>query len=242
MHPMATRGKIIWKGLEGMQQSLDLMQSVQTPSSGRIYDDKVRLNRLLFTKADLDLWSNAAIKNPDELELVGVSSVLSGSSEALGAVRIKRAVVVDSPAYLKALWAKTQQNCPQAEWKQQKVQSVAELSRLYDAVVLACGGGIVTLCASLSLPAGNKIGKIRLVRGQNAVYEGTGDGMVGNGYLSGEYCLPYTHNMGSTKENKVYMPGGSTHEHITPHQYEALTMGDKSPNHYQSCQQQYYHY
>lgn len=232
LHPMATRGKIIWKGNEGMQQALDLMQSVQTATSGPIYDQNIQLNRLLYTDAELNLWRDAVDKNPTELEWLDAGNIQSGSTTALAGVRMKRAVVVDSPAYLRALWAEILKNCPHAEWMQRKVSSVLDLSQQYDAVILACGGGVVSLCKQVNLPTGNKIDKLRLIRGQNAVYESSSEsfGSYGhrNGYLSGEYCLPYVHKSGSAA--KEHMLAGSTHEHITSMQYETLTTGDKSPD------------
>lgn len=245
MHPMATRGKIIWKGKEGMQQAQELMRSVQTPASGSIYDDKVNLNRLLFTQKDVDLWSNAAVESPEELELIDKSHYCG--TDALGAVRVKNAVLVNSAAYLSALWAAIAQNCPDAEWKQNRIESIAELSTQYDAVVLACGAGIVRLCEGVALPAGNKIDSIRLVRGQNAVFESNDKSKAPSTnskdiYLSGEYVIPSSapgHQNAvynddkhlDNNEHKHYVLGGCTHEHITSAQYEAFySTGDKHPN------------
>ena len=242
MHPMATRGKIIWKGKEGMQHALELMRSVQTSSSGPIYDETIHLNRLLFTQKDIDLWSSAAVETPEELELLDKSHFTN--TEALGAVRVKNAVLVNSPAYLNALWAAIAHNCPSAEWKQSRIESIGELATQYDAVVLACGAGILKLCGDIALPKGNKVDNIRLVRGQNALFESNDANEVGitnkqDIYLSGEYVIPYTlptSNNDNDKNinnnaQKNYLLGGCTHEHITSSQYEQLySTGDKRPD------------
>ncbi len=242
MHPMATRGKIIWKGKEGMQQALELMRSVQTSSSGPIYEDTVNLTRLLFTQKDVELWSSAAAETPGELELLDKSHCIN--TEALGAVRVKNAVLVNSPVYLNALWAAIAQNCPDVEWKLRRIESIGELSTQYDAVILACGAGILKLCNDVALPVGNKVDSIRLVRGQNALFErndATEDDTTNKQdiYLSGEYVIPYTppadtnfiNGKDTTGKKKHYLLGGCTHEHITSLQYEQLySTGDKHPD------------
>lgn len=236
MHPMATRGKIIWNGLKGMELSLSLMNSLQRNYPNKpIYNANVQLNRLLFSETDVAQWTGAASVYP---ELLQINATKPWNSKALGTVVIKRAALVDSEAYLKAIWACTQHNCVNAEWIQQPVNSIDRLASEYDVVILACGGGIKHICEHIPLPPKNRISSLRLVRGQNLVLRNptssqdswSSDDMKTKqqqqAYLSGEYVLPYAPEKTSSLTGSTLTPShwlcGPTHEHITAQQYEDI--------------------
>lgn len=236
MHPMATRGKLIWNGLKGMDQTISVMNNIQQVYNQKtIFNAKVQLNRLLFNDGEVSQWTAAATENPELLDIV---STMNQESGACGAVVIKRAALVNSAAYLKALWEYTKQSCIEAEWKTERVGDIAQLAGEYDVVILACGGGIKELCESLPLPAKNRLSSLRLVRGQNLVFRNPTQSNVDKGdnlqaYLCGEYVLPYTPDQKTTiSENTASIEDaesggyshrlcGPTHEHITTQQYES---------------------
>lgn len=232
MHPMATRGKEIWNGLKGLEQSLLIMNTLPAGGSHRnISNSKIRLNRLLFSADEVTQWKDAAETRPDLLEMTSNRKCSSG---ALGTIVIKQAALVDSPAYLKALWEYTSQRCNAVEWKQQRVHSIEELASQYEVVILACGGGIKQLCEKVVLPAKNRISSLRLVRGQNLVFRNPtpANSACGGGpadsesddqqaYLSGEYVLPYALGDAAPSTGQPsHWLCGPTHEHITAQQYE----------------------
>lgn len=231
MHPMATRGKVIWNGLKGMEQSLLIMSHLQNDGSHKnVCNTKIQLNRLLFSDEEVTQWKDAAAVRPDLLEMTSNRKCNAG---ALGTVVVKQAALVESSAYLKCLWEYILQRCNAAEWRHQRVQSVSELASQYDVVILACGGGIKRLCDKVPLPAKNRITSLRLVRGQNLVFRnptsasgddsapGDGLGNLQHAYLSGEYVLPHSiEGVPAVPWEPSHWLCGPTHEHITTHQYE----------------------
>ena len=260
MHPMATRGKVIWNGLEGFQLAVNFMNEVQHHSMEKLYNDNLKFKRLLFTDADVRSWSDAAKSTPDLVEIEELSALQKNQFfqpalnidqnllplKPLGVAHIKRGVVVNSFVYLRALWAATMQHCPQSTWHTEKVTPAAltELSTQYDAVIISSGAGIPALCG-MDWPAENKLSSLRLVRGHNLLYERPPTGSSGDHthsdmqediYLSKEYLIPNSETRlpsdhACTECKDQYMLCGPSHEHISVSDFESRYAGaDTAPD------------
>ena len=255
MHPMTTRGNVIWKGLEGLESSLAMMGNVKCKKYANICDTSVELQRVIYSPKDFIGWQQTALIHPD---LVDIKESSTEDTAVVGKAHIKRAAVVNSHVYLKALWEATRKNCAGAEWKNERVSNLHCLSEQYDAVIVACGAGVIQLqqCSTEHSTASTvgleRLSKIRLVRGQNLLYKRPRippehDNSANVAYLSGEYVIPCdAHGHAWTyfdptliatqlekgkqyaekehmqeSDSKNYLMCGSTHEHITPEEYES---------------------
>lgn len=218
MHPMAPKGgKVIWKGMEGMEASYQLMNQVETKEYGKVYNDNISLHRVIYKESELLDWKKASELNPNMLEIINNSYENTNTdSSIIATAKIKYATIVNPVKYLKSLWQGIQTNCDNTEWKVVSVDDLEEIRSKYDIVILACGAGVLNL-----VPASKN--KIRLVRGQNLLFDRSSldscyDFSVG--YLNGEYIIP--HHRSDNEYNSDYLICGATHEHITNDQYNSF--------------------
>lgn len=151
LHPFTPRGTEIWAGRTGFAAALSLIRRAE--ASGEHVSRGGGLLRLAFDPEQAALLQEASASNGEgALEQRWVSHTeaceRAGSEVgdgALGATFAPAAVSVDTPSYLRALWAICE--AAGAEWRLQSVHSlsslqsaaVAEGGQPYDAIVVAAG-------------------------------------------------------------------------------------------------------
>jgi glycine/D-amino acid oxidase-like deaminating enzyme len=232
---------LIWKGVEGYELANKFFTAVQKHSNEQVFDSSVSLLRCLHTAADLKHWSQAAADLPEFVQMEDLAHFRMPTDAErcgmalLGVARIKQGGVINSPAYLRALWRATQSLCVESAWYIQKVGpgDLPRLSAEYDEVVLASGGGIPGLCGT-AWPGNSRLSGLRLVRGENLMFPSsiTKDEMQGSAncggktvFLSGEYAVPYDGRSlplktGPAATVSQHLLCGPTHEHITAEAFE----------------------
>jgi len=232
LHPLTPRGKLIWKGEEGMRETLLLVEEAQrflcaTGATSRVVACRqvVRpalegANKALFSpppESDNPQESQAVPLAPgharlkwltvEELEAIVGSPLVEESNQVAGAL-VADGLVVDTAAYVQGLWLSCEsRGC---QWKQTRVESASELidSGVYDHVVFTAGAGIHAI-PELQFLLEN--GTISLSRGQSLVFDNAktcseGVPALRAAVLCGEYVVP----VGS----RVIC--GATHEHLEP--------------------------
>ncbi|CAM9812329.1 unnamed protein product, partial [Ectocarpus sp. 13 AM-2016] len=216
LHPLTPRGKLIWKGEEGFEAAKHLIQTVNdklVDDAAAAGDDAAQANgprgclttdnvyRPLMDEKQVDLFTKAAEDLPQWVESLTreeiMKAVPGSTPECLGGVRIRGALAVDAPTYLKGLWSACRAlvNAADADsnasgdsgggddgassspsrkegatWVRQSVEDVHALaaSGEFNAVVACVGAGVRAL-------AGVKdIVSLRLVRGQALLYDNVG--------------------------------------------------------------------
>jgi hypothetical protein len=64
MHPLTSKGKVVWKGREGYARSLELIHECQAFSKEPLLLNK-QVVRPIFDVSDVELWASASRKLPD---------------------------------------------------------------------------------------------------------------------------------------------------------------------------------
>jgi glycine/D-amino acid oxidase-like deaminating enzyme len=222
-----------------MQQGMEFLEAAQKFSAERVHDPSIKLYRFLFSDADLKYWSDASRALPNLVSMQPLDAFqatttgMEGSDimTLQGVARITQGTIVNSRAYLQALWKATVATTPASEWMAQRLgpEDVARLSAEYDEVVLACGAGIPRLCG-VDWPKYNKLSSLRLIRGHNLLFRQEGGGQEATtdraAYLSGEYIIPAgdasSSAAGVSAGSSSYLLCGPTHDHVSVEDYERL--------------------
>lgn len=181
LHPLTPRGKLIWKGLEGYTESLELLRQVQrTCPTETLNDENVTLLRPFRSADEKTMFSKAAkqlpnwlkiISHEDYQHLLSTPSIEGESSTCFGAAIINGGLCIDSPLYLRSLWSTIQENAKQKQtrctWEQKSVDKLVihELSKSHDLVIVAAGPGVTRLWDDV-----DKL-NLKLVRGQNLLLQ-----------------------------------------------------------------------
>ncbi len=194
MHPFTPQGKLIYLGLEGFEESEKLIKFAESSSNRLLSPSSARILRPCFTDKAMADWRKAASVHGDWVSEISVEEYTANVGHSLrvedvplGVFSLKNVHVIDSPAYLQALWAAIQTHYGEScsiEWEQVHVESIeTEIDGKYDAVVVASGAGVQQLWRSEEpLP-------FTYVRGQNLYYELDEVESTSSlaGVLSGEY-------------------------------------------------------
>lgn len=222
MHPFSPRGTIIWKGLEGYDEALDLLQSASSASNGDgIFEDKQNIIRPCFSARAVSDWGKAVDRHANWFDVMTKEQVISsigggeGPQRVLGGVIYKNAVIVDAPKYLFGLWKSVEALSTQlgasATWihrEQVDVQSL--LDDDCDALVLANGAGCNALWKSVA--QGTEDLPFMYVRGQTVTISAPIDALSSlaavlsaefPGYvvpLNGQLVCGATHEYGTLSE------------------------------------------
>jgi glycine/D-amino acid oxidase-like deaminating enzyme len=232
LHPLASRGVPIWKGVEGFDAALQQLRDVQaianevkqkTDGDSVFFEENVRILRPLFKSSDCVSWRKASQTTSQswlkELEVSEyVAAHPTGCQQAeedkekklLGVMAIQPAVVVQPERYLSALWTAVRQQCHDSSWCSESIddtERVFQLHREYDVVVLAPGPFLQQLWSN---QAAHQF-FVKYVKGQNLLFS-NGDRqqcITSRPLLSGEYVVPrWSPEWGS------YLICGATHEHL----------------------------
>ena len=178
--------------------------------------------RVIKNEIELKNWQKAAVQHPDWLQLLPADPY---HGDALAAVRIKRAGVVDCPRYLCGLWdylsSNHDKNTKNISWRKASITlaDVDRLSHEFDAVLLSCGAALPRLHDT----DGQSLLNVKLVRGQNLFLrpQSPQQKQQKDALLCGEYLVPKTIRrldnsaLWNAFEDGQYLLGGATHEYIS---------------------------
>ena len=190
MHPHTPKGRLIWKGIEGMEASLELMNFAEKfcPSSRSVFHLKEKaIQRVCLSRSQADIFMKAADDFPEFLEFS--PPIDSPTNGHFGTTLLKQSYIVDTPLYLKSLYNGICSYC-NLSWKQSTIDdaSLSELPSCYDLVVVCAGAGVKELWKDTPLTM------LTHDRGQNIVYklreEFKGKRRLEHALLSGEYIVP----------------------------------------------------
>lgn len=169
MHPFSPNGGMAWRGVEAYSSTMDMIHFAESRVGRQLYRRDIRIIRPCLTEEHLMMLSNQSFKYPDHcafIERRAAQEQLVGlfRQHWKAAAVYLTSAVVDTPLYLSSLWEALSRSSS-CRWKTQVVgtkQELQDVAEYYDAVILACGAGIVDLW-----PNDVPIPKLTLVRGQN---------------------------------------------------------------------------
>ena len=207
LHPLSPRGKVIWRGQEGLEATLQLVQDAQAHLGP---NEKVLASETILRPGlpgqHQSKFMNASDDDGSRFEWIGQDQVQRlvtvPPTDSQGAVVINGGVVVNTQAYLRGLWAACEE--AGAHWRQHTVTSLEDLQdEGFTAVVVAAGGGVLHLpeCGEL-----RESSRISFSRGQSLEFPQSRDNPLGAAVLCGEYVVPVADRVicGATHE---YDPG-----------------------------------
>lgn len=223
LHPFAPRGNFVWKGNEGFDATLDVIEKMKGANIATtdLFNDVHRVLRPVFKVSDLENWRAACIKQPDYVQELPPSDYpvreSSLSKPLLGLFRLTRSATIDSPKYLRSLWKLIQHECPTAQWRSDVfVDNLADLLSNHSTVIIAAGLGSPSF-----FPANMRL-NVKYVKGRNLHYTfrqnsfsaGT-SGCLSCPLLAGEYVVPrLVTRTGSSDPELMEIVAGASHEHI----------------------------
>jgi glycine/D-amino acid oxidase-like deaminating enzyme len=153
LHPLSPQGRLLWRGAHGYESTKELLD-VASKYDKNVYS-QINLFRPIISDKQHTIWNKAAVNLPEWLESVDLSEysqqtgVRDLNPNTLAAVRIRNALLVDSPLYLQALWrAISDTDSLKTEWHVASDVDVQQLSAQFDAVILSCGADIDRLWSS----------------------------------------------------------------------------------------------
>lgn len=167
---LSPKGREMWRGAEAHAAAIQLLKRAGAAEERSVYTSAGTLHCPASSKQASSL-AEAATAGSDALGLQYLPApdakvVAGGAALPHGALFCRCGVVVDSVAYLCALWGAVRALAP-AEWVVQAVPArlVRPLASLFDVVVLATGAGCKLLDETRHCP-------VDLLRGQVLCYEG----------------------------------------------------------------------
>eukprot|EP01031_Cornospumella_fuschlensis_P037770 gene37770-45885_t len=213
MHPLAPRGNLVWKGLEGLEATLSSLKLLDNLGYKGIIRPNTGLIRPVYKREDIDSWRKAAVATPDlveELEHSDVPPIVSQGNKALAYFRISKATVFNPPVYLHALWSYTRSLCSNSEWIFETVEDLSMLTKAYDRVVIAGGHGSPSLFRKAGSCATDL--NVQYVRGRIYQYDNCfGEKQaITSALLSGEYVVPNT----DPENGQQVLYCGASHDHL----------------------------
>jgi glycine/D-amino acid oxidase-like deaminating enzyme len=166
LHPFTPRVKRqAWQALKGMNAALTLIDAAQAFSDTPLLKAPGILRLCLTPKQDDD-FHVAKRRFPRQLDLMSADELLETLPDPppdTPGVLQNEGVVVDTPAYLRALWAACEAT-GRVAWSQRRVDAFEDLfAENFDAVVVCAGAATRTVSNMASLP-------IMPCRGQNVRY------------------------------------------------------------------------
>ncbi|PXF44504.1 putative oxidoreductase YurR [Gracilariopsis chorda] len=190
LHPFTPRmKKRVWAPLKSINATVHLVEQAQSCSQQPLIAYPGILRLALHEKQHND-FRIAAHRFPDELELLQPNQVADRFPHLIqnvSAIFLKKAAVVDTPAYLQALWRLCQQS-ERIEWRRQAVHDVRHIlgndTASFDTVVICAGAAIPTIEGLSHVP-------LRLCRGQNLLLKPREQSYAHETpVISGKYVVP----------------------------------------------------
>ena len=198
LHPFTPKGSEIWSGTAGFAATTALVSRCEE-FIGRRVSSGDGLLRLALTDEQADLLRavpNHAEHAPLEQRWLSRDDASRSAgaevgSGALGASLAPAALSIDTPNYLRALWALIEAEGAKANidvgWCTKSVASLAALQKSdddsYDAIIVASGARCADLIELADLSE-----VMRLCRGQNLLLENTGG--LRKPLICGKYIVP----------------------------------------------------
>ena len=221
LHPYTRRGTEIWSGREGFAATAELLSRCEALTGSRVSSGSGLL-RLAFEPEQAELLRAAAggseSASPHQQQwLSREEAARSAGAEvgahALGAAYAPEALSVDTPAYVRALWALCEaQAAEQAVemcWRLERAESLAALQGAaaaekapYDAIVVASGARAAELSELRELSE-----LVRLCRGQNVLFENPD--ALRTPLICGKYVVP-------VGTDNAHLLAGATFEYDPP--------------------------
>lgn len=138
LHPLTPKGKLIWRGLEGFDETTAVMRATGYPE-----DTGARLYRSFKEESKFKSYLHRARGHAHLISPITSSQFYELFPKSLpgivGAVRINSSRIVDTPKYLQGIWHYVKGNATEAVWKQCVVDDLSELRLQYDAIAVCCG-------------------------------------------------------------------------------------------------------
>lgn len=179
--------KKAWQPVRSLDAAARLLAAAQ-PHAPRELVKTPGLLRLALTEKLEEDFRIAANRYPSEVEFLEKDAVRDRFPHApsdVCAAFIKKASVVDTPAYLRALWAACEAS-GRASWEHHAVEGLSELlaDRSFDTVVMCAGAHIKGLSGMHNIP-------LTPCRGQNLRLETSDpDRVLAAPFISGKYVIP----------------------------------------------------
>lgn len=234
LHPLTTRGGMIWRGAKSFESASRLVMQTQAHAhahSGPELQESpfcfahgvlrvARTDAQAATyRASVDRALHQGVCADGEPELFGWVDAarareLIGTgapADCAGGVWCPRGLCVDAPAYLRALWAMTRHTARSALWCREQVSSISDLCEAFDLVVVAVGAASAHVHGLEDLP-------LSLVRGQTLCWpQAPPEACPRVGVLGGQYLVPLGETeaeSGASAAGGVRVIGGATFEPI----------------------------
>jgi glycine/D-amino acid oxidase-like deaminating enzyme len=192
LHPFTPRGKRrAWLSARGMHATLALIAAAQPFALDGPLVRTPGLLRFALTAKQNDDFDIAARRYPGELVRHSPEAVLDMLPDPpanLSALLAKKAMVVDTPMYLRALWDACHDS-GRVMWKQQRVDAFEDLFHDFDTVIICAGAGARAVSNLASLP-------ILACKGQNLILRprslmgGSMASLPALPVISGKYVVP----------------------------------------------------
>lgn len=197
LHPFGRNGRELWHGRAGFAATVGLIRRCEAYTSQRVSSSNGLL-RLALTSDQADVLKVATQDAHDDLALEQtwltcdeVSTRADVGMQTLGAAFAPSALSVDTPAYLRALWALCKAESATAgietEWRSHRVDALADLQNAantpYDTIIVASGSRAAELRELHGLAD-----VLRLCRGQNLLFENKAG--LQTPIISGKYIVP----------------------------------------------------
>eukprot|EP00953_Heterococcus_sp_UTEX-ZZ885_P041404 21122-Heterococcus_DN1.PRE.7 len=236
LHPLTPRGKLIWKGAEGLAAANQLIEAASAAlrATGQLQQGESvitckQIVRPIMDQKNADMYAKAATTNSEYLQSLTTQQLLAAapgaSADALAGVVIAGAVAIDAPLYLQGLWAACQRLDPQrAAWccaridlsdLQSLLRPQHTASAATDATTATANSSTAGAFDSVVLAVGADVAALqqfsdmpglRLVRGQSVALSNPLDLSVA--VLNGQYVVP------TTVSGRAALIAGATQEHI----------------------------
>lgn len=209
MHPFTPRGKYIYRGLEGFNETLSMLKLVQQscPHLQHLYSTEQTIVRPCFDQEELTQWTAASNTYPEWLQMEDCEQYanrIGVRSKALGAAVMKRTITIDTCRYLMGMWEtiKKSTHC-EATWSCLDVKNINEVEENHDALIISSGVGVAKLWPWPQAVEGGLSVPLKFVRGQNLLYKNQNS--LKFSVLCGEYVVP--------RESDGLLIAGATHEY-----------------------------
>lgn len=154
LHPFTPRSKkLAWEAEKGMAAAHRLIEVAQEHASQPLMKEPGLIRFGMNEKQEQDL-AQAHRRFPRAYELLSAAQledVLSDPPVDVSGILCKRSAVVDTRAYLQALWTACQAT-GRATWLRSRVDRFEDLFEDHDAVVLCAGAATVAISNMAALP------------------------------------------------------------------------------------------
>lgn len=241
LHPLSPRGKIVYRGLEGIKETNVLLEAALTEDENIVLRDQ--LYRVATSEKNAVAFQKTAQDIPHICEWVSQADmqIICNSNDVHGGLLLKNGCkVIDVPSYLRGLWkaceSVAQDNKCSLSWTQINGTAndwLKDNGKEDETVVYAAGSGLFD---------SNLLGEyascfpVQLVHGQSLElrYEDSNSNKVNDALLCGKYVSPLS--------DPAFVLVGSTHEFketLMPQDEVIRELRDRTfgvaPNVWQQC-------